>query len=80
MSMMADMMADMLKKALPPEVMELLTPENIKEIGDKANAFIADLRDGINEIKLEQVNQKVLLEEMKGLLDGYGNKDSKRGK
>jgi hypothetical protein len=41
---MQDMLADMLKKSIPPEVMEKLTAENLKDIGDKATAFVADIR------------------------------------
>jgi hypothetical protein len=51
MSVMSDMLADMLKKALPPEVMEMLTPENIKALGEKVNAFLIDHKDQIDRIE-----------------------------
>lgn len=51
MSVMSDMLADMLKKALPPEVMEMLTPENIKALGEKVNAFLIDHKEQIDRIE-----------------------------
>lgn len=77
--MMQDMLADMLKKAIPKEVMDLLTPENIKEMGDKVNAFVLDLQKGIEDIKIEQIEQRKLLDEMKGLLNGYAD-NNRNGK
>lgn len=55
MSMMAEMMGDMLKKALPPEVMALLTPEKIQELGERMNAFIADLRGSLGRLEANQI-------------------------
>ena len=57
MSAMDDMLANMLKKALPAEVMQLLSPENVKEFGEKINAFITDIRERLERIesKLERI-------------------------
>lgn len=54
MSAMSDMLGDVLKKALPPEVMALLTPENMQEIGNKANAFIHEMRSSLHSIEETQ--------------------------
>jgi len=51
---MQDMLADMLKKSIPPEVMEKLTAENLKDIGDKATAFVADIRGSLDRIEATQ--------------------------
>lgn len=51
----------MLRKALPPEVMELLAPEKIKEFGEKLNAFVMDIRQGqvdINE-RLDRIDERL---------------------
>lgn len=45
MSAMEKMLADVLKKAIPPEVMEFLTPEKIQELGETINAFLLDIRN-----------------------------------
>lgn len=55
---MQDMLADMLKKSIPPEVMEKLTAENLKDIGDKATAFVSDIRGALDRI---EANQKTLI-------------------
>lgn len=72
MSMMADMLSDMLKKSLPPEVMEMLTAENIKQIGDKANAFISELRSSLTAI---EDNQTLILKKLERMENGGSNSD-----
>lgn len=61
---MSDMLADMLKKSIPPEVMELLTAEKLKEIGDKANAFITDIRQSLDFIKSQNATTHDLLQSL----------------
>lgn len=61
---MSDMLADMLKKSIPPEVMELLTAEKLKELGDKANAFITDIRQSLEFIKAQNVQTHELLQSL----------------
>lgn len=52
---MEDMIADMLRKAIPPEVMAMLTAEKLKEIGEKATAFVEDIRGSLDYIKAQNV-------------------------
>lgn len=47
---MNDMLADMLKKAIPQEVMELLSKEQIEALGEKINAFVIDVRQSFQTI------------------------------
>lgn len=47
MSVMSDMLADVLKKSLPPEVMAMLTPENMQAFKNNAEALVMELRSGI---------------------------------
>lgn len=75
MSAMSDMLGDMLKKALPPEVMAMLTPENIKEIGDKANAFIVEVRGTLENIEDTQL---LILKRMERLEENGGRNSSDR--
>lgn len=55
MNMMTDMLNDMITKAIPPEVMALISPENIKDIGDKIGAFMTELRDRLSAIEAAQL-------------------------
>jgi hypothetical protein len=59
---MNDMLADMLKKAIPQEVQDMLTAERLKEIGDKANAFVADIRGSLDRIEARLVVIEARLE------------------
>ena len=73
MSMMSEMLGDMLKKALPPEVIELLTPEKVQEFGERANSFINDLRASLTRI---EENQQHILERLNnGGYNSCGNGD-----
>lgn len=54
MSALDNMLGDMLRKAIPPEIMELLTPEKLSEFGDKINGYIVDTRE-----RLERIEQKL---------------------
>lgn len=56
--MMNDMIADILKKAIPPEVMAMLTPEKMQEIGDRINATVKDWNDRLDRIEATQ--QRIL--------------------
>lgn len=78
MSMMQEMLADMLKKSLPPEVMELLTPEKIKEFGERANAFISDLRSGLDRIEAGQKETLARLENLERIVADDRRNCSKR--
>lgn len=51
MSALDNMLADMVKKAIPPEVMELLSPEKLQEFGDKINGYIVDTRERLDRIE-----------------------------
>lgn len=61
MSALEKMVADLLVKALPPEVMALLSPENIKQFGDTINGYIADTRERLERI---EQGQKIILERL----------------
>lgn len=69
-----DMLADMLKKAIPAEVAALLTEEKIKGFGVQAKTFIEDLRAGLARI---EADQKVILMKLEGIENDNGS-DSKR--
>lgn len=45
MAAMDKMLADMLKRIIPQEVMELLTPEKVKEVTEGINAYILYQRE-----------------------------------
>lgn len=51
-----DMLADMLKKAIPEEVMALLTPDQIQAMGEKINAFVTDIRENFQTIIARQAD------------------------
>ena len=66
MAGMNDMMADILKKIIPREVMDMLTPEKISELGEKVNAVVQDIRDRFDRIEATQnaiVDRITLIEE-----------------
>lgn len=50
MSMFEKMMSDMLGKALPPEVLQHLTPEGMKALGDKVGAIVEHFNEQQNKI------------------------------
>lgn len=74
MSAMSDMLGDMLKKAIPPEVAAMLTPENMNAIGEKANAFIAELRSTLSSI---EETQSLILKRIERIENG--GSDSNNG-
>jgi hypothetical protein len=45
MAAMDKMLADMLKRIIPQEVMDLLTPEKVKEVTEGINAYILYQRE-----------------------------------
>lgn len=51
-----DMLADMLRKAIPEEVMALLTKEQIEALGIKINAFVEDIRENFQTIISRQAD------------------------
>lgn len=74
---MQDMVADMLKKSIPPEVMAMLTPEKLTEIGEKANAFVTDIRTSLDFIKAQNVTthelQNAILAKLEATDNDNGN-------
>jgi len=87
---MQDMLADMLKKSIPPEVMEKLTAENLKAIGDQATAFVADIRGSLDRIEANQATilmqnetayerQTRLLEAVAEIKENGGRSSQRRG-
>lgn len=75
MSAMSDMLGDILKKAIPAEVAAMLTPENINAIGEKANAFITEMRGSIHNI---EETQSLILKRIERMENG-GRNDSNGG-
>ena len=77
---MQDMVADMLKKSIPPEVMAMLTPEKLKEIGEKANAFVTDIRQSLDYIKVQNATthelQNAILAKLEATDNDDGNSES----
>lgn len=87
---MQDMLADMLKKSIPPEVMEKLTAENLKDIGDKATAFVSDIRGSLDRIEATQATivmqnetayerQTRILEALAEIKENGGRSSQRRG-
>lgn len=70
MSSMDTMLAGVLKKALPPEVLSLLTPEKIKEISEGINAYIVNTRDSLERIEAQNM---VILKAIEDLNNGGHN-------
>ena len=60
--MMNDMIADILKKAIPPEVMAMLTAEKMQEIGDRINATVTQWDERFTNIEQTQTRILELLE------------------
>ena len=50
---MEDMMMSIIKKALPPEVVAMLSPEKLKELGDQINAGVEEFRGQLNRIETD---------------------------
>ena len=66
MSAMEQMLANMLKNALPAEVMDLLSPEKLQEFGERINAYIIDNKNSLEQILTNQdaiLNRLTLIEE-----------------
>lgn len=51
--MLDQMIKHALEKALPPEVMALMTPEKVKEIGDAFNGYIINTRESLARIETQ---------------------------
>lgn len=51
--MLEKMFQDMLSKALPPEIMALLTPEKIEEMGRGINAYVLNSRESLARIEAQ---------------------------
>lgn len=87
MSAMDKMLGDMLKRAIPQEVLDLLTPEKIEELGNKISQYItstgeslARIEAGLLSIETAQVKTKETLITILARLDeletGNDNRDS----
>lgn len=61
MSAMEDMLGNMLKKALPAEVLEMLAPEKVREFGEKINTFLQEVRSGQDAInaRLDRIDERL---------------------
>lgn len=53
MSAMDQMLASMLGKMIPAEVLELLSPENIQELKEMAGSFVAKISEDLETIKAQ---------------------------
>lgn len=81
--MLNDMLADILKKALPPEVMEMLSSEKIKELGEQIKAAATNLRESLARIESNQLmymndSQAIILDKLAYLerkIDDYNSSD-----
>lgn len=49
--MFEKMIQDMLQKMLPPEVMQLLSAEKVKEMGDAISTYISSTRESLARIE-----------------------------
>lgn len=58
MSAMDQMLASMLGKMIPAEVLELLSPENIQELKEMAGSFVAKISEDLETIKSQ--NEAIL--------------------
>lgn len=70
MSAMDDMLVGMMKKLIPPEVVDMLTKEKVQEMGDKVNTFLISVNHNFEIIKAEQAAQRVLIV---SIMEGQGN-------
>lgn len=75
MAAMDKMLADMLKRIIPQEVMDLLTPEKVKEVTEGINAYILYQRAFMNrtdvvlaEIAIVPEKNKASFEKMFAIL------------
>lgn len=81
---MSDMFADIIKKAIPPEVLEMLSPEKLKEIGEQANGYAVYLKDHLDNIDNEivSINSKLsyIVKKLEELNNERNNSNKRRGK
>lgn len=76
MSAIEDMIGKMLAKALPPEIMAMLTPEKIQAFGDGINKFVTETRENqitidnkLDQILANQEREKLTLVEISGKVE-----------
>lgn len=62
MSVMSDMLADVLKKSVPPEVFAMLTPENMQTFKNNAEQLVTELRQGIANCQAQNVEIIAMLD------------------
>ena len=79
MSAFDKMLANMLKDALPPEVLAIMTPENIDKLITGAKELKETLLLGQQTIMDEQAAQRAMLEELLNDLDGNSGEQPGRG-
>jgi len=80
MSAMDNMLATMLSKMMPPEIMAALSPENIALYSEQAKAVLEHFKSELDLIKNEQMRQHDLLTAILERLDNVGSKSSNRGR
>jgi len=72
MSLMNDMLGDMLKKAIPAEVLAMMTPENMAAFKANAESLVVELREGIAKVQLQNIE---ILERLERI-ENVGRDDS----
>ena len=70
MSVMDDMLASMLMKMVPPEVLAALSPEKLQEYSDQVKALLAHFQ---NELDLIKSSQMQLDDKIDAVLERLGN-------
>lgn len=67
---MEQMLVKVLSQVIPPEVMEILTPDNIQEFVERANAYILDQNEKMNTLL---ALQNEMLARLDAVLKGLNN-------
>lgn len=64
MSAMEDMFVSMVKKLIPPEVAEKLTPENLQRLGDETLALVSFVKDSLERIENNTQSTLIIVSRM----------------
>lgn len=82
MSAMDQMFANMIKNALPPEIVALMSPENIQAFGEKINNYLlsqAQFQENVSTVIVSIIDKLNIIE---GKIDNVNcngsNRDSSR--
>jgi hypothetical protein len=70
MSAMENMLASMLSKMMPPELLVALSPENLQKYSEEARALIVDFQERLSHIEQMQMQNNDLLNQ---LMERVGN-------